>query len=166
MRAYFILALLLTLALCGLMQSLARAATAAELFGLYVYPAKGQSAGQQADDESICYKWARSQTHVDPAHLPPATAAPVQQKQGGAARGAARGAALGAVFGAITGNAGEGAAVGAVAGGVGGYSQQKALNNAEQHYAQASADEQRSAQVNDFKRAFSVCLEGKGYTVK
>ena len=166
MRSYGGLFLLAALALCSLVQPPARAASAAAVFGLYVYPAKGQSAEQQADDESICYKWARSQTNVDPANLPPATPAPVQKKQGGAARGAAKGAAIGAVFGAITGNAGEGAAVGAVAGGIGGHSQQKAFNNAEQHYAQASAQEQRSAQVNDFRRAFSVCLEGKGYTVK
>ena len=59
------------------------------MFGVYVYPAKGQSQTQQANDESICYKSARSRTGVDPTNLPPATAAPVAVHQGGAVRGAA-----------------------------------------------------------------------------
>ena len=150
----------------AILQAAAVAAPMSAVFGLHVYPAKGQSQTQQADDESICYKWAKSNSGVDPANLPPATPAPTQKRSGGAVRGAARGAAAGAIFGAITGDAGEGAAVGALAGGISGHHQEKALNNAEQHYAQASAEEQRSAKTNDFKRAFSACLEGKGYSVK
>lgn len=141
-------------------------AQASKIFGLYVYPAKGQSEEQQASDESICYKWAKAQTSVDPAALPPATPAPTQKSQNGAVKGAARGAAAGAVFGAIWGNAGAGAASGALAGGISGHRNEQAVNNAAEHYAQASANEQRSQQVGDFKRAFSACLESKSYTVK
>ncbi len=141
-------------------------AQASKIFGLYVYPANGQTEEQQASDESICYKWAKGQTSVDPATLAAATPAPTQKSQGGAAKGAARGAAAGAVFGAIWGNAGAGAASGALAGGISGHRNEQAVNNAAEHYAQATANEQRSQQTNNFKRAFSACLESKNYTVK
>lgn len=136
------------------------------MFGVYVYPAKGQSAAQQADDESICYKSAKAKTGVDPANLPPATPAPSTVHQGGAVHGAARGAAGGAVIGAIAGNAGQGAAIGAASGALIGRGRQNALNNAESHYAQTSAQNQRAASTNNFRRAFSACLESKDYTVK
>jgi hypothetical protein len=70
------------------------------------------------------------------------------------------------VIGAIAGNAGQGAAIGAAAGGALGYRNQRAMNNAEQHYANAGAQAQQSQQVNNFRRAFAACLESKGYTVK
>lgn len=136
------------------------------MFGVYVYPARGQSESQQADDESVCYKSAKAKTGIDPANLPAATPAPAGNRQGGAVRGAAGGAAGGAAIGAIAGNAGQGAAIGAVTGAIVGRGRQTAANNAEQHYAQASAQNQRSAQMNNFRRAFTACLESKGYTVK
>ena len=114
------------------------------MFGVYVYPAKGQSQTQQANDESICYKSARSKTGVDPANLPPAMAAPAAGHQGGAVRGATGGAAGGAAIGAIAGNAGQGAAIGALAGAMVGRGRQNAVNNAEQHYAESNAQAQRS----------------------
>ncbi|MBV8197265.1 MAG: hypothetical protein JO263_03965 [Candidatus Eremiobacteraeota bacterium] len=136
------------------------------MFGVYVYPAKGQSEAKQTNDESLCYKSAKSKTGVDPANLPPATAAPATVHQGGAVRGAAGGAAGGAAIGAIAGNAGQGAAIGALTGAIVGRGRQNAVNNAEQQYAHASASAQRSASINNFRRAFSACLESKGYTVK
>ncbi|MBV8530695.1 MAG: hypothetical protein JO104_05210 [Candidatus Eremiobacteraeota bacterium] len=135
------------------------------MFGVYVYPAKGQSESQQANDESVCYKSAKSKSGVDPANLPPATAQATVH-QGGAVRGAAGGAAGGAAIGAIAGNAGQGAAIGAVSGALIGRGRQNAVNNAEQHYAQANAQAQRSQSMNSFRRAFAACLESKGYTVK
>src|SRR5580698_5225839 len=136
------------------------------MFGVYVYPNKGQSQTQQTNDESICYKSARDKTGVDPANLPATTAAPAAAKQGGAVRGAAGGAAGGAAIGAVAGNAGQGAAIGAVTGAIVGRRRQTALNNAERQYAEASAQSQRSQSLNNFRRAFSACLESKGYTVK
>jgi hypothetical protein len=59
-------------------------AALSSMFGVYAYPAKGQSETQQANDESICCKSARSKTGADPANLPPATAAPTTVRQGGA----------------------------------------------------------------------------------
>src|SRR4051794_3667898 len=82
-----------------------------------VYPAKGQSAGQQNKDKFECFQWAKNQTGFDPMSAA-GTAAP--PPQGGAVRGAGRGAAAGAVGGAIAGDAGKGAAIGAGIGAVGG----------------------------------------------
>jgi len=135
-------------------------------FGVYVYPNKGQSQSQQSNDESVCYKSAKSKTGVDPANLPLATPAPTTARQGGAVRGAAGGAAGGAAIGAVAGNAGQGAAIGAVTGAIVGRGRQTALNNAEQHYAQTNAQNQRSQSMNNFRRAFSACIESKGYTAK
>lgn len=136
------------------------------MFGVYVYPKNKQTSAQQANDESVCYKSAKAKTGVDPANLPPATPAPTTQRQGGAVRGAAGGAAVGAAVGAIAGNAGTGAGIGATLGAVRGKRTQTAANNAEQHYAQANAQAQQSQKMSNFRRAFSACLESKGYTVK
>jgi OmpA family protein len=157
MKRLFILAALVALLGAGDLSS---------MFGVYVYPARGQSESQQANDESVCYKSAKARTGIDPANLPAATPAPTVNRQGGAVRGAAGGAAGGAAIGAIAGNAGQGAAIGAVTGAVVGRGRQNAVNKAEHQYAQASAQNQRSAQMNDFRRAFTACLESKGYTVK
>ena len=136
------------------------------MFGVYVYPKNKQSSAQQANDESVCYKSAKAKTGVDPANLRPATPAPTTQHQGGAVRGAAGGAAAGAAVGAIAGNAGTGAGIGAALGAVRGKRTQTAANNAEQHYAQTNVQAQQSQTMNNFRRAFSACLESKGYTVK
>jgi hypothetical protein len=137
-----------------------------QTFGVYVYPKNKQSQTQQANDESVCYKSAKAKTGVDPANLPPATPASVTQRQGGAVRGAAGGAAVGAAVGAIAGNAGTGAGIGATLGAVRGRRTQTAVNNAEQHYAQANAQAQQSQSMNNFRRAYAACLESKGYVVK
>jgi hypothetical protein len=135
-------------------------------FGVYVYPKNKQSQTQQANDESACYKSAKGKTGVDPGNLPPATPASVTQHQGGAVRGAAGGAAVGAAVGAIAGNAGTGAGIGATLGAVRGRRTQTAVNNAEQHYAQANAQAQHSQSMNNFRRAYAACLESRGYVVK
>jgi hypothetical protein len=53
-----------------------------------------------------------------------------------------------------------------VTGTIVGRRRQTALGNAERQYAEASAQSQRSQSLNNFGRAFSACLESKGYTVK
>lgn len=135
--------------------------------GLYVFPSKGQSQNQQKQDEFECYKWAVEQSGIDPLNLPQIEAPPAETGPTGAGlKGAAKGAAAGAAIGAITGDAGEGAAVGAVAGGLAGRragKQQQAQQN-QQAEANAAAAEQQMK--DEFKKAFSVCVEGKGYTVK
>jgi Glycine-zipper domain len=164
--------------------------SAANKVGLYAYPGKGQSRDQQLVDESDCYNSAQQQTGVNadmPAPQSPssadvqaaqaqaADAAP--QQKGGRARGAARGAAKGAVVGGIVGDAGKGAAVGATVGTVRGGRQQRQANAAAKDQASAQVgsqvqqqyQNQKAAydqQMNTFKRAFSACMEARGYSVK
>src|SRR5688572_15337085 len=80
---------------------------------IFIYPQKGQTPQQQAQDTSECQAWATQQTGgamaaPPTASAPPPTASPL--------KGAARGAAVGAVGGAIGGDAGKGAAIGAATG--------------------------------------------------
>jgi len=134
---------------------------------LYVFPAKGQKQQKQKVDEFECYKWAMEQSGIDPLNLPKVQAPPPQTgPTGGGARGAARGAAAGAAIGAISGDAGEGAAIGAVAGGVSGRRQAKQQQAAANQQAQANVAAQEQAIKESFTKGFSVCLEGKGYTLK
>jgi hypothetical protein len=128
------------------------------------YPKKGQSQQQFEKDQFECHQWAKGQTGVDPTKPQQSAAAPPPQ-QGGAVRGAARGAAGGALIGAAAGDAGKGAAVGAAAGAVGGRMRQ---NNQNQQAAQAQqqAQAQASAGQAGYDKAYGVCLEGRGYSVR
>ncbi|MBP6680732.1 MAG: hypothetical protein KA166_06040 [Saprospiraceae bacterium] len=134
---------------------------------LYVFPAKGQSQSQQKKDEYECYNWAVGQSGIDPLHPPKVEAAPVQSGPTGAAvGGAAKGAAAGAAIGAITGDAGEGAAVGAIVGGIAGRRQGQAAQANANATAQKNTAAEEQAMKDSFTKAFSACLEGKGYTIK
>ena len=137
-----------------------------------IYPANGQDQEQMEKDKFECYTWAKQETGFDPMQTPQATAPPPQQgaKQGGAVRGAARGAAVGAVVGGIAGGEwGKGAAAGAAGGALlGGMRRQD--QRRQQQQAQKQWEEQQVAEYNQkrntYDRAYSACLEGKGYTVK
>jgi hypothetical protein len=134
---------------------------------LYVFPSKNQSKQQQKTDEFECYKWAVEQSGIDPLNLPKVEATPAQAPPPGAAvKGAARGAAAGAAVGAISGDAGEGAAIGATAGAIGGRRKAKAAQAQNNQQAQAAAAKTEQQMKDDYKKAFSVCIEGKGYTIK
>jgi hypothetical protein len=129
----------------------------------FVYPMNNQSPQQQEQDEFACYKWAKGQTGTDPMQPTQAAAAPPKRK-GGLLSGAMGGAALGAVGGAIAGNAGKGAAIGAAVGGVGGSMRRRSSENEyRQHQQQAAAQQNQTKQT--FNRAYTVCLEGRGYKV-
>ena len=139
--------------------------------GLFVYPARGQSAGQQKKDEDACYGWAETNTgltlvagEVDAAAAGKASAEGVGQ--GKVARGAATGTAAGLAIGAITGNAGRGVAVGAVAGSLRGV---RGRTNARKAAGQSGAQQAVQANqqaVDQFKKAASACLEARGYSVR
>ncbi len=133
---------------------------------LFVYPSNGQTQQQQKEDEFECYKWAMEQSGVDPLNLPKVEAEVQSGPTGGAVRGAARGAAAGAAIGAITGDAGEGAAIGAAAGGMRGVRKGRQAQAQQNEQAQANATATEEEIKNTFIKAFSVCIEGKGYTVK
>ena len=130
---------------------------------VFVYPSKGQTKEQQEQDEFSCYKWAKEQTGFDPTQ-------PVQQPAGtpppqnAAVKGAARGAAIGAIGGAIGGDAGKGAAIGAGVGAAGGTMRRRHAEQ-QQAVAQQKAKDAYNADVAGYKRAFSACMTGRGYTV-
>jgi hypothetical protein len=157
----------------GVLQSLT------QRLGIYVFPGKGQNANQQTLDESDCYAWAKDQSGFDPLASPPQTAAnqtaaspsgkaTAPPGQGSAVKGAAGGAAIGAV----AGNAGKGAAIGATVGvlhraRVSRQAEKEAQAKKQQDEAAASQNQaQVSQQLGGYNKAFSACLEGKGYTVK
>ena len=130
----------------------------------FVYPAKGQSKAQQTEDEGNCLVWAKQQSGFDPTHAYTGGQSG-QQQGGGVGRTAGRGAAAGAIVGAIAGDAGKGAAIGAASGAlVGGVRRQDRL--ARQQQAQQQQQQQLAQQQANFNRAYAVCLEGRGYTVR
>jgi hypothetical protein len=135
--------------------------------GLYVFPSQNQDQATQDADEIACYKWAMEQTGYDPINPPQIQAEQVDTSPDGTAvRSAARGAAAGAAIGAIAGDTGKGAAIGAAAGGMAGRRAKKRGDHAEQEQNIENADAKEKALLDDFKKAFTVCMEGKGYTIK
>jgi hypothetical protein len=160
--------------------------------GMFAYPKSQQNADQQLKDESDCYGSARQNTGFDP-QAPVPTGPSAQQDQaaqqqaaqqagkdvskGGTVKGAAGGAAGGAAIGAIAGDAGKGAAIGATVGAVAGRRKQrmkeeKAKEQAAQQTAQGQQQAQAQAQaeqkggMDTFKRAFSACMDARGYSVQ
>lgn len=164
--------------------------SAAQKIGMFAYPKNNQAHDQQLRDELDCYNLAEQQSGVNPETPAPTapTSAEIQaaqqqaaegaeQAKGGRARGAAKGAAGGAVIGGIAGSAGKGAAIGAVGGTmVGGAKQRKANTQAKQQAASAAATQQQqqyqqskaayNQQMDTLKRAFSACMDARGYSVK
>jgi uncharacterized protein YcfJ len=149
--------------------------------GMVVFPAKGQSAQQQAQDEGECYAWSKGQTEVDPMAPAPAPVQPAAEPaktapaaDGSRVRGAARGAAAGAIIGEVADDdAGKGAAIGATVGAMRGgavsrRNQQQAAEQAAQQQQQSTQQQQaaQQQQLDLFKKGFAACLEPKGYTVK
>jgi len=135
--------------------------------GMYIFPSNNQDAQTQEADEAACFAWAKEQTGYDPLNPPTVTAAPVDKSADGTAvKRSAMGAAGGAAVGAIAGDAGKGAAIGSVVGGVRGVrAKNNAQNNQEQANQQAAANHSANLE-NDYKKAYSACMEGKGYTIK
>ena len=155
--------------------------TLASTLEVYVFPADGQAADQQSKDEVQCYDWAATNTGSDPFDLAQQieqqqaqTDAQVDQAQGATQGAGARGAAKGALAGAVVGeiaddDAGKGAAIGAAGGAVVSRRRSRAASAEAQQQAaqQGEAQQQEIAEdVENFKKAFSVCLEAKEYMVK
>jgi len=124
--------------------------------GVYVFPAKNQTAEQTQKDESYCYDWAIKNSGIDPLNMQPVKPDSVKTGPNGAmVAGAAKGAAAGVAIGAI-----------AVAGGLAGRRARKQNEKAQQQQAQANAQAATQAQVENFIKAYKACLTGKGYTVE
>ena len=113
---------------------------------VYVNPTKGQTPEQQVRDQNDCMAVAKQQTGYDSVG-DPAKGAGV-----GAAIGALGGAAAGAAIGAATGSAGTGAAIGAASGATVG--------------AVGGGVYQGSKGKDEYNRAYSDCMMGRGYSVR
>jgi predicted lipid-binding transport protein (Tim44 family) len=132
---------------------------------LYVYPANGQSPQQEQQDEYQCYLFGKNETGFDPTVAQPPSAAPQQQQGSGFLHGMFGGALLGVAVGAIAGNAAEGAAIGAASGGLfGGMRAQQSRNEQQQLAQQQQAAYQTN--LDNYNRAYTACLQGRGYTVQ
>jgi hypothetical protein len=155
--------------------------TLAATLDVFVFPAEGQESGQQSKDEVSCYEWAVGNTGSDPFDLAKQEQADAEKArqeaeqakragQGAGAGGAIKGAAAGALIGEIADDdASEGAAWGAAAGMMRGRRKARAAQGAAQQTAEAKAESREQAteaQLENFKKAFSVCLEAKDYLVK
>lgn len=155
--------------------------TLAASLNMYVFPAAGQSSAQQSSDEMECYNWAVKKSGTDPFTLQKEATQQAQQAaaaqqsassagSGAGAKGAMRGAVTGALIGEIVDDdAGKGAAIGGTIGFMRGRHRARMEKSQAQQRAQQQSQQQQHAttqRMNDFKRAFSVCLEAKNYMVK
>jgi outer membrane protein with glycine zipper len=162
--------------------------------GIYAFPAAGQSKEQQQKDKFFCHDWAVQEVGFDPTRNAPPQAVyngysspssssggPLsfgaeETGEGGVVYDGARGAATGAVLGAIAGDAGKGAAIGALGGALFGGMRRSNRHAEEQRWREEQAYRQQQQQqalnadynqrVNDYRRAYSVCITSKDYEVK
>jgi hypothetical protein len=133
--------------------------TLAATMNVYAFPQAGQNADKQSKDESDCYGWATSNTGSDPFALSKQQAQQQQQTQQQVQQAKAGGQGAG----------GQGAAWGAAVGAVSARRRAKAQSEAAAQQAEQSGAQKQQAtaqQIDNFKKAFSVCLEGKQYLVK
>ncbi len=181
MKKMTIFVTLLILPLAAFSQDEPSGKTLASTMEVFVFPTEGQDASQQSQDEVTCYEFANANTGTDPFQLADKAetdeqlaAAEAQAAaatgQGAGARGAVRGAAAGAVIGEIVDDdASQGAKYGAAAGAVRGRRQARGARHAAEEQAEQQAATREEATADDlenFKKAFSVCLEAKDYMVK
>lgn len=143
---------------------------------LVVYPAQGQSPGQAAKDRYDCHIWAVQQSGFDPSRptVPPQERVVVQP-----ATPPGTNTAVGAIAGAILGAAIAGpraAGAGLVLGGATGAAIGASTDAAEQSQARAEQQQLNQAYAQsyvaneagyqNYRRAITACLQGRGYTVQ
>jgi hypothetical protein len=132
---------------------------------LFIFPNKDQTPEQQDQDQGACYVWAKNQSGFDPVTASAEAPRNTESNKGGVIRGGLGGAAVGAAVGAIAGNAGKGAAMGAAGGGlIGGM--RRSSQRSEQKARKKNWENQQQGNRDNYLRAYTACLEGKGYTVK
>jgi hypothetical protein len=137
--------------------------------GVYVFPAKEQTPEQQSSDEQACYSWAVQQSGVDPLNMTPTKAQPVDKSPDGSV---VAGAAMGAMGGAIVGgmvhphqHSGGAAAAGAMMGAMAGAAHKSKKDAQKEQQAQQAAAATDKAKIDSFRKAYTTCLQGKGYSV-
>lgn len=168
MNRYSVLAGAAFLLCCGPL--FAQQQSVAVSLGLFVYPSSDQEPDQQRTDEQECYTWASETTGINPRQ-PPSSQAPVSAPQEDTAQAAASTAARSAARNVLIANATDNdwedaAALGLVFGSSRGARNARRRN--EQAQSEAVAEQQAASQqeVQQFKNAFSACIEGRGYTIR
>ncbi len=155
-----------SLQLAGLSLAAMLITSAAVAQELMIYPAQDQSAEQQETDKFQCYGWAKGESGFDPMLQPTATEPPPEQKStsGSILRGVAVGAVVGNIAGDSSSDRRSARKTGAAIGGIQRRSTKQSNAQAQQQWEQ---DQQRIYQENrnNYNRAYSVCLTGRGYSV-
>lgn len=144
---------------------------------LYFYPLQRQPEHVQDRDRYECYRWAVRETGFDPGM----TAVRSQGDQvvrernyyppGPNGADVVAGAATGAILGAAVSSprhAGANAVIGAIFGAAFGAAASDARNRAyeDAQRRQAEYAERANAPSNNFRRAMSACMQGRGYQVE
>ncbi len=142
---------------------------------VFFYPNRGQGSEQQDRDSYECYLWAVNQTGFDPSATnlaPHHKVVVVAEPPPGTdtAAGAITGAMLGAAV-SSHGNMVEGVLVGMMAGAIFGSAsdaaRQEQTYRLQEHYDRQAGQHTAAIerQAEEYRRALSACLEGRGYTV-
>jgi hypothetical protein len=142
-----------------------------------VFPKEGQSREQQTADKQYCSGWAKDETGVDPSYVKAklemtndnvANAASGDQPRFGRRmmRGAALGAAMGGIDDGIDNNVGKRAVQGVVLSGSRTRQDRKQYQKEKQLEGHLQKKIELEEQYDKYMRAFSVCMDAKGYSVK
>ena len=143
---------------------------------MYFYPERAQAEPQQERDRYECYRWAVRESGTDPGmttvRQPYAEYQPLPPQRNGAevVAGAATGAVVGAALSSPR-HAGGGAVIGAIFGAtLGAAAQESRAQAIEQSQARQQAAVQAAnaaAQLpsDNFRRAISACMQGRGYRI-
>lgn len=139
---------------------------------LYFYPTRQQGEAQQDRDRYECYRWAVRETGVDPGMRPvrqtvaPDTS-PVVRDPGSSVAGAMAGAAVGGMVSSPR-NVGTGLVLGAIFGGLLGATAEESRAQAIERNQEARRDawDAQRAPMDNFRRAMSACMTGRGYSVR
>lgn len=137
--------------------------------GLFVYPSDGQTAEQQELDDYQCFSWAKGETGFDPINPSAPVKVDAQNPgiNGSGTKGALKGAAKGALLGkVIDDDASKGAEIGAALGLL--RARKQAMRDAanEAKTANTKNETEHSQLKSNFKKAMSLCLESRKYSVK
>lgn len=141
---------------------------------VYVYPTGGQSEDRLGRDRYECHLWAVKQSNFDPsvtAVLPRQRVQVVPMPPSGT--NTVAGAVTGAIIGSVVArDPGAGAVGGAILGGAAGAvsdsQREQRAKAVQQRYDQRDAARMAKLdeQADNYRRALTACLEGRGYTVK
>lgn len=158
--------------------SVVRPATLPPDAPIFFYPEKGQPEDRQDRDRYECYRWAVRESGFDPGMtavrqpmpVPPAVPGEALRDGSGVVGGAATGAILGAAVSSPR-QAGANAVIGAIFGAALGAAAQEqraqAIEAAQARREQraVAAAEAAQAPLNNFRRAMSACMQGRGYRI-